>query len=91
MKFFFSSSSSSGTEKKFHRKRMKNDEIRAFFERQILIRQPNISNYSNLGVKTQRLDYKNFSSGEIVKTIFYKVVARVLRIPTTPRSPLLLL
>jgi hypothetical protein len=35
------------TEKKFHRKRMKNDEIRAFFERQILIGQPNISNYPN--------------------------------------------
>jgi hypothetical protein len=31
------------TEKKFHRKRMKNDEIRAFFERQILIGQPNIT------------------------------------------------
>ena len=28
-------------EKKFHRKRMKNDEIRAFFEPQILIEQPN--------------------------------------------------
>jgi hypothetical protein len=30
------------TEKKFHRKRMKNDEIRAFFEPQGLIEQPNI-------------------------------------------------
>ena len=29
------------TEKKFHRKRMKNDEIRAFFEPQGLIEQPN--------------------------------------------------
>ena len=70
---------------------MKNDEIRAFFERQILIGQPNISNYANFGVKFQRLDYKNFSSREIVKTIFYKVVARDLRIPTTRRSPLSLL
>ena len=32
------------TEKKFYRKWMKNDEIRAFFERQI--QQPNISNYA---------------------------------------------
>ena len=32
------------TEKNFHRKRMKNDEIRAFFEPQILIEQPNIKN-----------------------------------------------
>ena len=69
---------------------MVNDEIRAFFERQILIR-PNISNYANFGVKTQRLDYKNFSSEKIVKTIFYKVVAHDLRISTTHRSSLSLL
>ena len=31
------------TEKKFHRKRIKNDEFRAFFEPQILIDQPNMN------------------------------------------------